>query len=153
MISPELLRRFPLFAGLSPALLKEIAFAGEELELKKGDWLFHQNAAADALYLVISGVLEPTIDLSEGDTHYAPLPRLIEGEVAGWSALVEPNLYQFGAMADTNSRVIRLDAARLLDLMGQNPAAGYAIMRKLAQIIGQRLTNLRIQFVSMMEKA
>jgi len=153
MVSPELLRRFPLFAGLDHALLKEIALAGDEIEVKKGERLFYQNAEADSLYLIISGALEPIIGLNADEAHFTPLPRLIDGDVMGWSALVEPHIYRFGALAETHARVIRLDADSLLAIMEQNPQAGYLIMKRLAQIIGERLTNLRVQFVSMMEHA
>ena len=151
MISPELLRRFPLFAGLDPATLKEIAMAGEEVELRKGEWLFHQNDEADALYLIVSGALDPTISVDTNGLEYDRLPRLIEGDVMGWSALVEPRIYKFGGVAATGTKVVRLEADQLLELMDKNPQTGYTMMRRLAQVIGERLTNLRIQFVSMTE--
>ncbi len=150
MISPELLRRYPLFAGVAADTLKEIALAGEEMDFSKGEWLFHQNQPADALYLIVTGALEPTVGLNSEDANYTPLPRLIDGDVMGWSALVEPRIYKFGSVAEVHSRVVRLDAARLLALMDDNPAVGYLIMSRLAHIIGERLTNLRIQFVSIM---
>lgn len=151
MISPELLRRFTLFAGLDPAILKEIAMAAEEIEVKKGDWLFQQADEADSLYLITNGAVDLTITFEPDGVDLAHLPRLIDGELTGWSALVEPRIYKFGAMAQTNVRAIRIAAQPVLDLMEKNPEAGYMIMRRLTQIIGQRLTNLRIQFVSMLE--
>lgn len=151
MISVELLRRFPFFAGLDPAVLKEIAATGEEVELRKGEWLFHQNAEADALFLILSGAIEPTIGLNSYDENFTPLPRLIDGDVMGWSALVEPRIYKFGAIAQTSTRVIQLPAEPLIAMMDKNPQVGYIIMSRLAHIIGGRLTNLRIQFVSVMQ--
>jgi len=152
MISPELLRRYPLFAGVDADTLKEIALAGEEMDFGKGEWLFHQNHPADALYLIVNGALEPTVGLNSEEANYTPLPRLIDGDVMGWSALVEPRIYKFGAVAEVHSHVVRLDAEALLDLMNAKPEVGYLIMRRLARIIGERLTNLRIQFVSIMSE-
>ena len=82
MISPEKLRRFPLFAGVDPALLKDIAMVGEEVAFDEGEWLFIEGDDANALYLVLGGSLELKIDLNQDGTRRADLLTLTEGSVA-----------------------------------------------------------------------
>jgi CRP/FNR family cyclic AMP-dependent transcriptional regulator len=149
MISPEKLRRFPLFAGIDPVLFKDIAMAGEEVTFDEGEWLFIEGDNADALYLVLGGSLELKIDLNEDGTRRADLSTLVEGSVAGWSALVDPYVYTLSAVATTTVQAVHLDAVKLRQLMDANPLLGYQIMKQLAKVLGERLTNMRIQFVSL----
>ena len=149
MISPEKLRRFPLFAGVDPALLKDIAMVGEEVAFDEGEWLFIEGDDANALYLVLGGSLELKIDLNQDGTRRADLLTLTEGSVAGWSALVDPYVYTLGALAMTTVQAAHLDGVKLRRLMDANPVLGYQIMKQLSKVLGERLTNMRIQFVSL----
>ncbi len=149
MISPELLRRFPLFAGLPPSAFKDIAMFGSEISVRAGDWVFVEGDPADSLCLLLSGQVDLKINLGETGDRHADLSRLVDGDLVGWSALVDPYIYTVGALANTDARLARLDAQKLRGYLDDNPAIGYMVMRQLAQEIGRRLTNLRVQFVSL----
>lgn len=157
MVSPELLRRFTLFAGLPPAIFKDIAMLGDEISVKAGEWLFAQNDSADALYLILKGKVElkiatdeekPNIIAEKKLSDYVDLTTLIEGEVIGWSALLDPYVYTLGATAETDVQLIKLDCEKLLELMKDNPQTGYIFMTRVAKALAERLTNMRVRFVS-----
>ncbi len=152
MISPEVLRRFALFAGLEPAAFKEIAMLGEQVAFKQGEWLFREGEEARALYLVISGKVELTINLDEKGERVFDMTTLVEGGVAGWSALLEPFIYSVGARAATDTVLVQIDGAGLLDLMEADLTLGYRVMTHLAQAISSQLGDLRVQFVSMVDR-
>lgn len=149
MISPETLRRFALFAGIAPAHFKDLAMAGEEVNLEEGEWVFREGDEADALYLVVSGTIALKIALDASGERQADLETLVAGEVLGWSALVEPYQYTLGAVATSRASLVKLDAARLRKLLEDNPQLGFQIMTRLASVIGDRLKNLRVRFVSL----
>lgn len=149
MISPEALRRFSLFAGLDPAVFKDLAMAGEEIDLPAGAVLFSEGGDADALYLISDGTVELKINMDEAGTRQFGLQTLVAGDVVGWSALVEPYRYTLSAAANTPVRLVRLDAGALHELMDADLELAYTLMHRLAQALGQRLTNLRVQFVSL----
>jgi CRP/FNR family cyclic AMP-dependent transcriptional regulator len=149
MISPEVLRRFTLFAGLDAEVFKTLAMTGEEVTVSAGDWLFQEGAAADALYLIMEGTIDLKINVNEAGTEQADLSSLVSGDVTGWSALVEPYIYTLGAVATSNARVARLDGEELRALMEEQPEVGYLLMHRVAQAIATRLTNLRVRFVSL----
>lgn len=151
MISPEVLRRFSLFAGLDPEMFKELAMAGEEVALSAGKWLFEEGDDAVTLFLILSGTVELTINLDEAGERKADLTTLVEGDVTGWSALVEPYVYTLGAKAASDTKVVKLDGEVLREIMAANPEMGLLLMHRLAQALGQRLNNLRVQFVSLTE--
>jgi CRP-like cAMP-binding protein len=66
MISPETLRRFPLFGGLQPEMIKTIAMLGEEVSYEQGTWLFREGGSADWLFLVLEGEVELSVGLPIG---------------------------------------------------------------------------------------
>ena len=149
MISPEVLRRFTLFAGLDAEVFKSLAMTGEELTVSAGEWLFQEGADAEALYLVLEGTVDLKINVNEAGTEQADLSTLVAGDVMGWSALVEPYVYTLGAVATSEAKVARLDGAQMRALMDEQPEMGYILMHQVAQAIGTRLTNLRVRFVSL----
>ncbi len=151
MVSPEKLRRFPLFAGLDDAMLKELAMASEEITLNEGEWLFHEGDRADALYVIFSGMIDLKIPVNEDDICPPSLCTLVAGEPLGWSALVEPYVYGLSALAITDVQLIKMDGVRVCELMGHYPTLGYQLMSRLTQIIGRRLTKLCVRFVSLVE--
>jgi CRP/FNR family cyclic AMP-dependent transcriptional regulator len=149
MISPETLRRYPLFVGLDEGMLKQIAMLSKEHTVKPGEWLFHEGDAADTLYLLLDGAVKLTIDMDEKGERVEDVSTLSAPTVAGWSALVEPNVYTLGGRAAQEARVATIDAVSLRDLLDSDPEAGYQLIQNLTRVIGERLVNLRVQFVSM----
>jgi CRP-like cAMP-binding protein len=148
MISPETLRRFSLFAGLDAAAYKELAMAGREVSISAGSQLFRENTIADAFYVILNGAITLSIDLDEDGTRRDEISIVREGEMVGWSALVEPYFYTLNAVAATDSTLVRLAAGPTRQLMDENPVIGYILMKRLAKAIGVRLTHLRIECVS-----
>lgn len=149
MVSPELLRRFSLFAGLDPGIYKELATASKEISLKTGEWLFMEGDDANALYLVLDGKIDLKITLDPKGQRRQHISTVAEGHMMGWSALVEPYMYTLSAVAVADCRLVSLEASAVRDMMERNPAIGYTIMKRLAQAIGARLANLRVQFASL----
>ncbi len=151
MISPETLRRFPFFAGVNPAMLDEIAMLGQEVSLGQGVWVFHEGDHADTLCLLLSGQIDLKINTGRG--HLSALERLVPGELAGWSALIEPYVYTLGAQTVAPCTLVRIEAKGLRALVAAHPAESCKMMSHLAEIIAKRLTQMRVRFVSLIEAA
>lgn len=150
MISPETLRRFSLFAGVDPATLKEIAMMGSEVTLQAEDWLFFEGEAANSLFFVIEGRIELTIKLDEKGERFSNLTTLVEGDLVGWTPLLDDATYTMGAYASVPSKAARISGTHLRAFLETHPEAGFQVMRQLVIIVGDRLTKLRTQFVSML---
>jgi CRP-like cAMP-binding protein len=151
MISPEVLRRYPLFSGLDDEMIKKLAMAGEKVSIKKGDWLFREGEVAKHLYIILKGKVEIKVSLGKEDMYQVGVTRLVDGDLFGWSSLVEPYKYQLGAVATTTCELAKFDGIRLCELFTHNPAVGYIMMSRITQVIGARLVHLRIRFVSLIE--
>ena len=148
MVSPEMLCRFSLFAGLDSSVYQELAVASRETTLKTGESLFKEGDRADALYLVLEGRIDLKINLDKDGVRHQDIATVTNGHMMGWSALVEPYIYTLSAIAVADCKLVSLDASAVREMMEQNHEVGYTIMKRLAQAIGARLTNLRVQFAS-----
>jgi CRP-like cAMP-binding protein len=150
MVSPETLRRYPLFAKQSHYMLKEIARLSTEVEVEAGDWLFHERDEATRLYLVLDGSVAQTIYLylnGQGQ-HIEATSSLGKGDIAGWPALINSQINTLGAQAEEKSRLLAIDAVPLRELLDDNPTYGYYLMKNLAEVLGERLTCKCIQLLS-----
>jgi CRP/FNR family cyclic AMP-dependent transcriptional regulator len=151
MISPETLRRFPLFASFEDRDLKKIAMLGEVVDIPKDIHLFDEGKTADAFYIILEGQVMITVALGSKTMERVGVTRLGKGELLGWSALVEPYRYQLGALTLTSCKLAKFRGAELCELMTHHPDIGCILMSRITQVIGDRLVKLRIQMVSLID--
>lgn len=146
MVSPEILRRFPVFGGLDDDFINKMAMVTDEITMADGVWLFHEGDKADAFYIVLRGSVQLKARLPR--TQYADLDLLVEGEVVGWSAICSPGFYSLSAFTSDGARLLRVDGKASRELMHERPEMGFALMCQISGEIGKRLTDLRNRFVS-----
>ena len=147
MVSPELLRRFAFFGGFSDEELKQLAMASREQAVSAGEVLFTEGNHADNLYFLAEGEVE-ILNRSSGSEAAIALSSLPAGELLGWSAVIEPYIYTATARATRPGRVIVFASTELEKLMANDHFYGL-LMKKIAQVIGHRLKDTRIQLLSL----
>lgn len=151
MISTEVLRRFPLFAGQSTYMLDEIAMISSEENVPAGEWLCHENEDAHRFYLILEGKIALTLfAFYKGSSqHLKATSTLSKGEILGWSSLVPPHHYKLSAFAETDAQLLVIDGQALKQLFDDNPEYGYPFIKKIAEQISDRLENKIIQVLSL----
>lgn len=160
MISPETLRRFPIFGGFPEATLRDIAMIGQEKKFKAGTRLFSESdrlpagerffqpgAPADALMVVTQGEIDLMTVLASGKQVF--VLTAVAGDLLGLSSLVEANGYLLTAVARTDGALISIDAAGLRALCEQDNALGFRLMRKIAGDLRKRLAQTVAQLAGM----
>ena len=152
MVSTELLRRYPLFAGQNHYMLEEIAMLSSEVIEAEGEWLFHENEEANKLYLVLDGAVALTlfVHLSGEPQHLASSHSLGKNEIVGWSSIVTPHQYKLGAKAVKETHLLEIDAIPLRQLLDDNPEYGYLFLRQIAEVVSERFMQVNIQILSLM---
>jgi CRP-like cAMP-binding protein len=152
MVSTELLRRYPLFAGQNHYMLEEIARLSSEVTKAEGEWLFRENEEATKLYLVLDGAVALTVFvyLNGEEQHLATSHSLGKNEIVGWSAIVPPHQYKVGARAVRESHLLEIDALPLRQLLDDNPEYGYHFLRQIAEVVSERFMLVNIQIMSLM---
>jgi len=142
MVSPELLRRFPYFSGVSHETLRKLAMLAEERTFAEGETVFREWERADYLYIVLSGQVEIRFMV-------AGEPRTVdtveERELLLWAALVEPYRTTGIGVSTRDTKVIAFEANQLRRLCAEDARLGYSLMREAVKAIADRLEGTRIQ--------
>lgn len=146
MISPEILRRYPLFAKQPEDLLKQIAMLSQEVTVETDEWLFHQDEYADRIFIILEGGIALTMNINERTEKLSPMTT---SDVIGWSAMVRPYNYTMGGQATQRTRLLAMDGQGLRALFDHHPEAGYLFLRNLAEVIGERLISKYTQLASL----
>lgn len=159
MISPELIRRYPFFAGLSHEQIVALAKVAEEREIEAGHYFFHEGEGIESLYLVVEGEVAIVIEIPaqgakqtvadqfarELKTSDVVTSTVGPGEVFGWSALIAPYEASAGAKTSREAHIVAFDGAALRETFQEDCAFGLLMMEKAAQVSRDRLHDLRIE--------
>ncbi len=146
MISPELLRRYPFFAGLSEDQLRGIAMIADEISFPAKTIVFKEDTEAECFYILVSGEVELLYSGGgEGRVVNAYVGSVAPGEVFGFSSLLEPYKMTTAARSEGPVSVIAIDACGLRAMCEVDHRLGYTLMQHLAQALAERLHGVRIQ--------
>ena len=148
-ISP--LRESELFNRLSDEALDNIALLCSETIVAEGVLLFSQDRKADRLYIVTEGLV--ALQMATRVPHATQSRRTTvaicgQGEVVGWSSMVEPFQYTLTAMVWEACRLISIDAELLRKAAQANPNTGFQIMQALSAIMSRRIRQITTALVS-----
>jgi signal transduction histidine kinase len=142
--SPEILKRFDLFAGFPGEALASIGPLAEERRLPDGALLFAEGAPADHLFLILEGQvsLEKRVQLGRtGTPRRAPIEVTGAWHEVGWSSLVRPYVYTSSGVVQGGATVLAVSGDALRQWMVSNPAVGYEILQRIAAIIRHRMES------------
>ncbi|MCX5847605.1 MAG: cyclic nucleotide-binding domain-containing protein [Deltaproteobacteria bacterium] len=141
MTTIQELKTFKLFHDLDDDELNKIAPLFQERSLNEGTICFLQGTPASELHLCRSGKVNIVVRHFEAPTIYVKIHTALEGEVFGWSALVEPYQYTASAICAEKTEEIYLRKADLFKLFDQVPRIGYVFMKNLAALVSSRVTD------------
>ncbi|OGO18884.1 MAG: hypothetical protein A2Z14_11040 [Chloroflexi bacterium RBG_16_48_8] len=143
MISTEVLRRYPNFAGLSVDRLNKIATISRIRNFVEGQELFREGNTATHLMFLISGEIHVVYQL--GDGSQVVVDMLVAGDPLAWSALLEPHRLTAGGIARKAGSLIEIEAEGLRHMCKENTDFGYIMMKEVAKTLRNRLSAMRIQ--------
>ncbi len=132
----ELLGEMPLFDGLAPTVLHEIAAAAEWLSLPGGAVLFSAGEPADALYVVLSGSL--AVLTTGGRVQGRFLARLAAGDTVGEMGLISGHPRTANVVALRNTELARISSRAFNEVLRREPEA----MWRIAQLVVNRLERM-----------
>ncbi|MBN1320436.1 MAG: cyclic nucleotide-binding domain-containing protein [Thermoleophilia bacterium] len=129
------LHQFKIFADLDLAELDSIARVAHIQDFEAGEELITEGAPAERLYLFLRGKAAVKVR-SEG--RLVVIDELGPGEVLGWAALMEPNVYTASAWTIEPSELIVVPADRLRELCESNKRMGYRVGKGIGEVINRR---------------
>jgi len=140
----KLLGRLPFFADMSEAELELIAGCGRNVHFEEGETILRQGDPADSFYVIRHG--------SVAVGNFVPprgeivIEAIHDGEILGWSWLFPPYRAHFDARALSPVRATQFDGACLRGKCAEDPAFGYRVVSRFAEVLMERLqwTHLRL---------
>ncbi|MFN2117801.1 MAG: Crp/Fnr family transcriptional regulator [Candidatus Promineifilaceae bacterium] len=151
MVSTELLRRYPFFAGLIDDQLRELAMITEEIEIQKGDTLFEGGSNADFLYLLQDGGIDLHYVVVDDRGMETPQDFMVgvinPREVFGISSLIKPFKYTASAVVNRSGSALQLDGLKLRALCEEDEDMYVILLERIASTALLRLRDTRLQLV------
>ena len=127
----------PLFAALDDDARVALREAMGEVNLRRGETLFHEGEPGDRLYLVIEGKVKLGHRSSDGRENL--LAILGPGELLGELTLFDPGTRTATATAVASTRLLELQHDPFMHLVDTRPELAKHMLRALAQRL--RRTN------------
>lgn len=147
----DALNRSELFGGLEPRSLEKISALCRGRSYPEGTTVFREGDEAKELFVLTEGRLVLEMEIRPVPDRPA-IPTAVEvvtkSEGFGWSALVEPYVYTLSARCMTNCQVLAIKCDMLRNVMADDVALGYELMKRLAKLIAMRLTHTRLRLTS-----
>lgn len=142
----DLLAEQSVLRELPPADIDLMAGCGSNEVFAAGAFLAREGETADRFYVVRQGKVALELHAPTG-------PLLIEtlgaGELVGWSWLFPPHRWTFDVEAIDQTRVTTIESACLRAKCESDPAFGYRLMQRFAQVIVDRLQATRFRLLDL----
>jgi len=140
----EILAQVPFFEDMPEDEIALIAGCGRNVRFDAGETIFRQGDAADTFYVVRHGAV--AVGNFVPPRGELVIETLEAGDLLGWSWLFPPYRSHFDARALSTVRATQFDGACLRGKCAADPALGYDLMSRFAQVLIERLqwTRLRL---------
>ena len=135
----------PVFKGLDQEQLELIAGCGSNVVFAAGERLFREGDQADTFFLVRHGLV--ALDTDVPNRADVTVETVGPGEIVGWSWLLEPHRWHFTGRAVELVRAVQFDGVCLRKKCEEDPALGYELLSRFAQVLVNRLQATRLQLM------
>lgn len=143
----DLLADHAFFKNLEPRYRKLIAGCGSNVHFKSGQYLLREGEEANLFFAVRQGKVSVEIFVPHQGS--VAIETVGEGEILGWSWLFPPYRWKFDARAVESVRATSFDGACLRKKCDADSALGYALMKRFAGLVSQRLDAARLQLLDL----
>jgi CRP-like cAMP-binding protein len=143
----DLLAMHPLVADLPAGWLHRLAMHARPVYRATGHRLFREDGPADRFWLIHSGAV--ALDLHVPGRGDVVIDRLAGGTMVGWSWLLAPHRWRFGAVVAEDVRGLEFDAARVRAVMAADTDLGREIDARVLTIVADRLQAARHRLVEL----
>jgi CRP-like cAMP-binding protein len=147
MVKSELLRRSPLFAGLSDEEIALVAQSARQVQYPRKSIVFHEGDPGDHLLVITRGRVKV---LLSGDQGQETIVAILDAPAfLGEMALLAEAPRSATVMTLENTEFIRIGRSSFLTLIEEHPAIGTKVLRQLAAAL--RDANEQIRTLSMFD--
>src|SRR3954462_15953214 len=122
----ELIRQFPIFSKIQPAMQKLLCFSAERLNYDAGQVIFNAGDPGDAAYVVIDGTVEISVPTPSGPIIINTMTR---NEILGEIAIVGEVPRSVSANAISKLETLKISKELFIKINRGNPEAAIEPIR------------------------
>jgi len=150
MVEANELAKFYLFSMFSEEQLKELAEITEQKTYKQNDHVYERGDRAKHLFVVNEGLVSLR-RFEPGDDVGIAFEIRESGGLFGAASFMNPQHYTLTAVCLEDSKVMAIDADKLSALCAKDPAVGYRLMLKIAQVYFERYKTAKRNLYGMVQ--
>lgn len=139
------LAKHPFFQNLEARHLRFLAGCASNVRFEAGRMIGREGEAADHFYLLRQG--QVAVETYAPPRGAITIQTLGEGEILGWSWLIPPHRWRFGARALQPVSALALDGKCLRGKMEEDHDLGYALLKRFSGVMVNRLEATRLQLL------
>ena len=130
----ELIRQFPIFGKIQPAMQKLLCFSAERLAYDPGQVMFNIGESADAAYVIIEGNAEISVPTPAGPI---VINNVGKNDIVGEIAIFGDVPRTATAKVMTRLETLKISKELFIKVIRENPDAAVELIR----ILASRLAN------------
>ena len=134
----ELIRQFPIFSKIQPAMQKLLCFSAERLKYDAGQVMFNAGDSADAAYIIIEGEVEISVPTPSGPI---VVNQLGKNDILGEIAIFGDVPRTATAKATSKLETLKISKDMFIKVVRENPDAAIELIK----ILAGRLANTTSQ--------
>jgi len=132
--------------GLTDAQIDSLAAVAHEVTFEEGEVVLEDGQRSTSFYLVVSG----SVAVELRTPRYAIcVQSLGEGNVFGWSSLLDRQDTLFQVRARERTRALEIEGARLKEYCFRDSALGTELLHRILHVVAGRVKATEVRFAEM----
>jgi CRP/FNR family cyclic AMP-dependent transcriptional regulator len=136
----------PFLRHLKPRHLRVLTDNAMRMHYEEGQLIFREGEPANRFYMIEQGHV--SLESYRPDELSLAIQKIGPGEVLGWSWLFQPCYWHFDARILEPTTATFLYGARLRELCEEDHDLGYELMKRMTQVVIQRLQATRMELLA-----
>ncbi|MCI0491794.1 MAG: Crp/Fnr family transcriptional regulator [Planctomycetes bacterium] len=143
----ETLRKIRFLHDIPREFIEQLSQIARLCDFDEHEVIFRENEVADHVYFVVFGNV--SIEFCATDIGCKRILMVSHGEILGVAALLEQTRRGATARANETTRLVQVDAAKMIALCDGNPQLGYELMRRTALALHKRMSATQMQLLDL----
>jgi len=143
----RIIQAHPFFQGMEDRHVEFITSCAKNVRFEKGHVILREGEEANEFYFIREGLV--AIELATPTKGFARVQTVGEGEVLGWSWLVPPYRWRFGARACQSTRALAFDGKCLRLKCEEDHDLGYNLLKRFTNVVTERMDATRLQLLDL----
>jgi CRP-like cAMP-binding protein len=144
---PMLIATHRFFTNMEPQYIEIFIDLGSKKHYRQGDFLGLEGNASTYFFALLHGRV--SIESSQPGIGTVNFQSLHGGDIVGWSWAFPPYEWVFDAKAQTDVETLAFNASQLRLRCEADHSFGYALMKRLAQVMTIRVKITRLQLLDL----